>query len=127
MTNKVLIDLRNALEPRNPYYALNLDPVRDDVEVVVYNPDTHAPEFECMVTRTYAQTMLEGCAHFTVGGDPVEYEEFVNALNAPPMRASVPTCTIGDAVQFIIDAQRTGDVRNDVEVTIAGAKWLVVR
>lgn len=120
----VIDDLRNALEPRQPYYALNLDPKGDDIEVAVYSADTHDRTFEGMVTRSYAETLLEGAARYSIDGDGVEYEEFVNALRAPPMAETVLTASVGDVLDIILTAlDREGQAR----VSIDGANWLVTR
>lgn len=121
MTNNIMVELRNALEPRKPYYALRFESDCDDVGVTVYNADTHEPTYEAQITESVAREMLEGAAHLSLDGDAVEFEQITAHLDRD--RAPPASCSVADAVQFLFDAlQREGGA---VRVRIDGAEWLV--
>lgn len=122
----VVTELNRALEPLHPYYALAWDRGDTDIEIAVYNPETHDRSFEAQITPSFARSKLEGAARFSIDGDEASFEEFAHLLDqleagtAPPLP---PTCSINDAFSFLLDAHAKGDF----EVTIDGATWLIRR
>lgn len=123
----VVTELNRALEPLHPYYALAWDRGDTDIEIAVYNPETHDRSFEAQITPSFARSKLEGAARFSIDGDEASFEEFAHLLDqldaGEVPAAPTLTCSLSDAVEFLVEAAKRGSI----EVEIDGARWLVQR
>lgn len=123
MANDIMVELRKALEPRNPYYALRFSTTSDDVDVMVYDAESHNPTFDCTVTESVARTMLEGAACLSLDDDAVEFEQITAHLDRAPEPTPL-TCSVGDLLDIVLTAL---DREGQAHVSIDGANWLVTR